>query len=87
MSELDAAAIIKYIGTAPKTTNVKVYIKGKLAELTFPQEIKAFTDEQIGILFGDWAVVKPFFSPSSGSDCRLSSGKSGSKPSGSLARH
>lgn len=60
MAELDAQAIINYISNAPKKTPVKVYLKGQLADLTFPEGVEDFTGDQAGVIFGDWAVVKPF---------------------------
>ncbi|WP_373841652.1 2,3,4,5-tetrahydropyridine-2,6-dicarboxylate N-acetyltransferase [Limosilactobacillus sp.] len=60
MAELDAQAIINYIGNAPKKTPVKVYLKGKLTNLDFPKEIDNFTEAHSGVIFGDWSVVKPF---------------------------
>lgn len=61
MAQLDAQAIINYIGTAPKKTPVKVYVKGTdLKALTFPAEVEAFVEQTTGVLFGDWQVLKPF---------------------------
>lgn len=60
MAELDAQAIIDFIGNAPKKTPVKVYIKGDLANLDVPESIKAFIETKTGVLFGDWADVSPF---------------------------
>ena len=61
MAQLDAQAIINYIGTAPKKTPVKVYVKGTdLKALTFPAEVEAFVEQTTGVLFGNWQVLKPF---------------------------
>lgn len=60
MAELDAQAIIDFIGNAPKKTPVKVYIKGELSNLQFPDSIKAFVESKTGVLFGDWADVSDF---------------------------
>lgn len=61
MAQLDAQSIINYIGTAPKKTPVKVYVKGTdLKVLTFPAEVEAFVEQTTGVLFGDWQVLKPF---------------------------
>lgn len=60
MAKLDAQTIINYIGNAPKKTPVKVYLRGDLADLEFPQGIQHFTEAHSGVIFGDWAVVKPF---------------------------
>ena len=59
MAELDAQAIINYIGNAPKKTPVKVYLKGNLSEINFPEEVQSFVDNHIGVIFGDWSVVEP----------------------------
>ncbi|MCI1975170.1 MAG: 2,3,4,5-tetrahydropyridine-2,6-dicarboxylate N-acetyltransferase [Limosilactobacillus sp.] len=60
MAELDAQAIINYIGNAPKKTPVKVYLKGDLSKLEFPEGVQSFVDEHTGVIFGDWKVVEPF---------------------------
>lgn len=60
MTEMDAQSIINFIANAKKTTPVKAFIKGDLANLTFPKEIDAFVEAHSGVLFGDWAVVEPF---------------------------
>lgn len=59
MAELDAQAIINYIGNAPKKTPVKVYLKGNLNEINFPEEVQSFIDDHTGVIFGDWSVVEP----------------------------
>ena len=59
MAELDAQAIINYIGNAPKKTPVKVYLKGNLSGINFPEEVQSFVDNHIGVIFGDWSVVEP----------------------------
>ena len=60
MAQLDAQSIINYIGNAPKKTPVKVFIKGELTELDVPEAIQSFFETHTGVLFGDWADVKPF---------------------------
>ena len=61
MAQLDAQSIINFIGSAPKKTFVKVYVKGKnLDSLTYPEGVDAFVESRTGILFGDWKEVKPF---------------------------
>ena len=54
MAELDAKSIIEYIGNAPKKTPVKVFIKGEIDRLDFPEEIENFTEKDFGVIFGDW---------------------------------
>ena len=60
MTKLDAQHIIDYIGNAPKKTPVKVFIKGNLTNLTFPEGINNFTEAHSGVIFGDWNQVKVF---------------------------
>ncbi|KAF1296598.1 2,3,4,5-tetrahydropyridine-2,6-dicarboxylate N-acetyltransferase [Enterococcus sp. JM4C] len=62
---MDAYEIINYIGNAKKQTPVKVTLKGKLKELTFPETIQTFTNCKTGTLFGDWSVIKPFLEENS----------------------
>ena len=52
MAELDAQAIINYIGNAPKKTPVKVYLRGDLAGLEFPDDIQHFSEAHSGVIFG-----------------------------------
>lgn len=60
MTKLDAQSIINYIGNAPKKTPVKVFIKGDLENLTFPNEIEDYVDAKSGVIFGDWKDVESF---------------------------
>ncbi|WP_295746455.1 2,3,4,5-tetrahydropyridine-2,6-dicarboxylate N-acetyltransferase [uncultured Limosilactobacillus sp.] len=60
MTQMDAQSIINYIANAKKATPVKAYVKGELAGLKYPDGIEAFVEEHSGVLFGDWAVMKPF---------------------------
>lgn len=60
MAQLDAQSIINYIGNAPKKTPVKVFVKGDLAAIDVPESIQSFLEARTGVLFGDWADVKPF---------------------------
>lgn len=59
MAELDAQAIINYIGNAPKKTSVKVYLKGDLGKVNFPEGVQKFINEHTGVIFGDWQVIEP----------------------------
>ncbi|USS88986.1 2,3,4,5-tetrahydropyridine-2,6-dicarboxylate N-acetyltransferase [Fructilactobacillus cliffordii] len=60
MTEMNAQEIIQFIGNAEKKTNVKVYLKGDLAAIDFPASLRAFVNDQTGVIFGDWKDVKPF---------------------------
>ncbi|MHC5229690.1 2,3,4,5-tetrahydropyridine-2,6-dicarboxylate N-acetyltransferase [Enterococcus sp. LJL99] len=57
---MDAYEIINYIGNAKKKTPVKVTLKGRLKEIEFPENIKAFTNCKTGTLFGEWEDIKLF---------------------------
>lgn len=61
MAKLDAQSIINYIGNAPKKTPVKVYVRGNnIDKLDYPKTIDQYVSTNSGVLFGDWADVKPF---------------------------
>lgn len=53
-----AEEIIAYISNSVKKTPVKVYVKGKISELSFPECVQAFTEEKTGVLFGDWSDIQ-----------------------------
>lgn len=60
MAQLDAQSIINFIGSAPKKTFVKVYVKGNLDSLTYPEGAwMSFVESRTESL-GDWKEVKPF---------------------------
>ena len=50
---LTSEEIINYIASSKKTTPVKVYIKGDLASVSFPETIKVFGDGKVATLFTD----------------------------------
>lgn len=60
MAKLDAQSIINYIGNSEKKTPVKVYLRGALDKIDFPETIRPFVNENAGVIFGDWKDVKPF---------------------------
>ncbi|EUJ39099.1 2,3,4,5-tetrahydropyridine-2,6-dicarboxylate N-acetyltransferase [Brochothrix campestris] len=60
MKQMDAHEIIKFIQESKKSTPVKVYLKGELAKINFPETIKDFVSETSGVIFGEWDVVEPF---------------------------
>ena len=60
MAELNAEEIINFIGNAPKKTPVKVYLKGNLDQIDFPNSIQNFTEKHSGTIFGEWEIVKQF---------------------------
>ena len=60
MKQLDAYEIISYIQHAKKSTQVKVYIKGKgIDKLSFGENTKVFGEGSSLVLFGEWAEIEP----------------------------
>lgn len=60
MKQMNTQELIDYIGNAPKTTPVRVYLQGKFTAVPFPPEIVAFHAATMAILIGDWEKIKPF---------------------------
>lgn len=60
MKNMSAAEIIDFIANSPKKTPVKVYLKGDLADLKWPVEVRPFVEDHVGVVFGDWADLVPF---------------------------
>lgn len=58
MKMMDANEIISFIQKSEKKTPVKVYIKGQLKNIEFPDSVQAFVNEKTGVLFGEWSEVK-----------------------------
>ncbi len=58
MKMMDANEIISFIQKSEKKTPVKVYIKGDLKEVTFPETVQAFVNKKSGVLFGEWSEIK-----------------------------
>ena len=59
MTMMDANEIILFISNAKKKTPVKVYIKGTgIKNLAFNSELKTFLQEDTGVIFGEWDIVK-----------------------------
>src|SRR5690554_2484459 len=59
MTMMDANEIIQFISNAKKKTPVKVYIKGTgIKNLAFNSELKTFLQEDTGVIFGEWDIVK-----------------------------
>ncbi|MFC0522236.1 2,3,4,5-tetrahydropyridine-2,6-dicarboxylate N-acetyltransferase [Pontibacillus salicampi] len=60
MEQMDANEIISFISNSTKSTPVKVYIKGdNLKTLHFGEHVRAFVDNETGVLFGEWKDVEP----------------------------
>lgn len=60
MKQMDANEIIKFIQESKKSTPVKVYLKGDLDKITYPDSIKDFVQSTSVVIFGEWDVVEPF---------------------------
>lgn len=59
MKQLDAYEIISYIQHAKKSTQVKVYVKGKeIDKLSFGENTRVFGEGNSLILFGEWAEIE-----------------------------
>lgn len=58
MTDLDAQKIIDLIANAKKKTAVKVTYRGLLKN-PIPASVQQFSNETFGLLFGDWADIKP----------------------------
>ena len=59
MQKMTATEIIQYIGTAKKTTPVKVYLQGTLAATKIPATVKCFATPGLTILIGDYQAIAP----------------------------
>lgn len=56
---MDANQIIEFIQKSEKKTPVKVHIKGDLDGIDFGEGVQSFINGSVGVLFGDWNVLKP----------------------------
>lgn len=54
---MDAHQIISFIQNSKKATPVKVYVKGELSSIDFPEDVKTFITGEVGTIFGEWSVV------------------------------
>ncbi|WP_099223197.1 2,3,4,5-tetrahydropyridine-2,6-dicarboxylate N-acetyltransferase [Listeria costaricensis] len=59
MEQMDAHQIISFIQNSKKKTPVKVYIKGALADIAFPETVQTFISGEAGTIFGEWSVIEP----------------------------
>jgi 2,3,4,5-tetrahydropyridine-2,6-dicarboxylate N-acetyltransferase len=64
VQHLNSEEIIQYIAKSTKKTPVKVYIKGSLSNLLFPEEVQTFFSGNSGVLFGNWNDIEPVLSAS-----------------------
>lgn len=56
---MDANQIIEFIQKSEKKTPVKVHIKGDTDGIDFGKGVQTFINGGVGVLFGDWNVLKP----------------------------
>ena len=59
MNLQSAEEIIAYLSNSVKKTPVKVYIKGDVGNLIFPEDVQAFMEEKTGVIFGDCSLIQP----------------------------
>ncbi|MEK5407637.1 2,3,4,5-tetrahydropyridine-2,6-dicarboxylate N-acetyltransferase [Paenibacillus sp. FSL W8-0439] len=57
--EMNTQEVINVIKNSKKKTPVKVYVKGVLASASFGENVQAFISGDSGVVFGDWADIKP----------------------------
>lgn len=57
MKMMDANEIISFIQNSTKSTPVKVYVKGNLADIDFGDSSKTFISGNTGTIFGEWSVI------------------------------
>jgi tetrahydrodipicolinate N-acetyltransferase len=55
---MDAHEIISFIANSKKSTPVKVYVKGDLAEIDFGSNAKTFINGNTGVVFGEWSEIE-----------------------------
>lgn len=58
MKMMDANEIISFIQNSKKSTPVKVYVKGNLAEVDFGENVKSFINGKAGVVFGEWTEIQ-----------------------------
>lgn len=62
MPEFTTQDVINTIANSKKTTPVKVYLKGTLSQLQFPDTVHTFLQATVGTVIGDWAEIQPVLS-------------------------
>ena len=65
MKKMTATEIIDSIANSVKKTPVKVYVKGNLSQLNWPEDCKTFIENHTGVVLGDWQVLGPFIAKNS----------------------
>jgi 2,3,4,5-tetrahydropyridine-2,6-dicarboxylate N-acetyltransferase len=59
MQHLNSEELIRFLSNTKKKTPVKVYLKGNLKDIAFPEDVKTFFSDKTGVLFGEWSEIKP----------------------------
>jgi tetrahydrodipicolinate N-acetyltransferase len=62
LQQMNAQEIIEFIQKSTKKTPVRVYIKGQLENVIFPDSVKTFIHGNVGTIFGDWKEIEPVLS-------------------------
>ncbi|GKU82323.1 2,3,4,5-tetrahydropyridine-2,6-dicarboxylate N-acetyltransferase [Niallia sp. NCCP-28] len=57
MKMMDANEIISFIQNSTKSTPVKVYVKGDLADVNFGDKVQTFISGNSGVVFGEWSDI------------------------------
>ncbi|PKG22183.1 2,3,4,5-tetrahydropyridine-2,6-dicarboxylate N-acetyltransferase [Niallia nealsonii] len=57
MKMMDANEIISFIQNSTKSTPVKVYVKGDLADINFGDKVQTFISGNSGVVFGEWSDI------------------------------
>jgi len=57
MKMMDANEIISFIQNSTKSTPVKVYVKGDLADVDFGEKVQTFISGNSGVVFGEWSDI------------------------------
>ncbi|MGP7818912.1 2,3,4,5-tetrahydropyridine-2,6-dicarboxylate N-acetyltransferase [Niallia sp. 01092] len=66
MKMMDANEIISFIQNSKKSTPVKVYVKGDLADVNFGENVQAFISGDAGVVFGEWTEINAAFEANKG---------------------
>lgn len=61
---MDAEQIIEFIRASEKKTPVKVFLKGQLSKVSFPETVRTFVGEHVGVVFGEWKDLEPVLADS-----------------------
>jgi 2,3,4,5-tetrahydropyridine-2,6-dicarboxylate N-acetyltransferase len=57
MKMMDANEIISFIQNSKKSTPVKLYVKGEIADIDFGNGAQTFINGNTGVVFGEWSEI------------------------------